>query len=99
VGHHNLLAGDFGVDRLPDILNEMHLAGDIDLGGRWVRVHGRSCCFYVVELSWSRGYCVWCDHPAERAVEVFQDAHDAFDSGIRRSSAPRTLPPPPHAAA
>lgn len=58
------------------------------MNGKWARLDGAHCTFYVVELSHSRGYFSWCDHPCERIVEYHAELVAAVRSGLRRAAEP-----------
>jgi hypothetical protein len=74
--------------RLVDALQALHLTGDIDLAGHWVKLPGPRCAVYVLELAWGAGYYTWCDHPRARTVEVYQDPVAAIQAGLRRAAQP-----------
>ena len=63
--------------------------GEIALAGRWVALHGPRCMVYVAEMSWGSAYWTWCDHPTERAVEVYDDPAAAIRAGLRRAARPQ----------
>lgn len=73
---------------LEDAIRSLHLQGEISMNGRWARLEGERFAFYVVELSYSRGYFTWCDHPSDRIVEHHPDPFTAVLSGLRRASRP-----------
>lgn len=73
---------------LVDVLNDLDIDADIDLEGRWVRIRGANCAVYIAELPWDRGLYMWCDHPAERAVQFYRDPYDAIRSGLKRAEHP-----------
>lgn len=76
--------------RLVDALRELRLEAEMAMEGRWVRIQGKRCSVYVVEMARQRGFFTWCDDPDERAIEFHEDALDAIRSGLRRAARPKT---------
>lgn len=74
--------------QLSDVLSELRLDAELDLDGRWARLHGELCEVFVAELKWGRGYITWCDHPAERTVEFYRDPRAAIRTGLSRAADP-----------
>jgi hypothetical protein len=72
--------------RLVDALANLGRQAEISPSGRWVRFQGIHCAVVVAEASRGRVFLSWCDHPAERTVERYEDPVDAIAAGLRRSA-------------
>ena len=72
---------------MADLVTALHLLGvtaEVELGGRWVALHGERGTAYVIETGWGSSFYVWSDLPEERAVVHYDDAVTAIEEGLRR---------------
>jgi len=70
---------------LLEALQALNLEGDLALSGRWVTLQGECSTVYVLAMPWGAPYYTWCDAPQARAVEVYWDAVEAIQAGLRRA--------------
>ena len=78
--------------RLVEAVRALGLEGEITLAGRWLRLQGERHAVYVAEAPWNGGFYTWCDHPDERAVELYCDPTEAIHAGLRRAAGRDTAP-------
>jgi len=71
--------------QLEKALRTLGLVGEVDLSGRWARLHGEQCAVYVVEAANTSGYYTWCDEPYARSVEFYLDPSVAIQTGLHRA--------------
>jgi hypothetical protein len=72
--------------RLVEALRALNLDGEVELGGRWVKLDGGRCAVYVIEGALESGFYTWCSDPAERTVEFYRDPIEAIQAGLRRAA-------------
>jgi hypothetical protein len=74
--------------RLVETLQALGLHGEVELGGRWVRLPGERATVYVIEAAWSDSFYTWCDLPGEQTIERYGSALEAIAAGLRRARRP-----------
>jgi hypothetical protein len=73
------------VTRLVEALNVLGLRGEVELGGRWLKLDGAHCSVFVVEEVFGASFYTWCDDPRARSVEQYHDPAEAILAGLRRA--------------
>jgi hypothetical protein len=72
------------MEQLPEALRALGISAEVSMSGRWARIRQGECLVYVVEALSGTRYYTWCNHPLERAVEVYPDPRQAIQAGLRR---------------
>jgi hypothetical protein len=67
-------------------LQFLGITAEVELGGRWVALHGERGTAYVIEAGWGSSFYVWSDLPEERAVARYADPVTALQEGLRRAA-------------
>ncbi len=76
------------MSRLVNALQSLGLQATVELGGRWVMLHGERCRVYVVQGPRSDGFYTWCDAADARSVKFFRDPIEAIQAGLHRAAQP-----------
>jgi hypothetical protein len=76
-----------GMEHLAEALQALGIAAEVSLSGRWARIQREQCLLYIVEALSGTRYYTWCDHPQERAVQVYPEPRQAIRAGLRRCAA------------
>jgi hypothetical protein len=76
------------MSQLVKALQTLDLEGELFLSGRWVILQGECSTVYVLAMPWGAPYYTWCGAPQARAVEVYWNAVEAIQAGLRRARCP-----------
>jgi len=76
------------VSRLLEAARELGLEVDVALSGSWVTLEGKRGRAYVAETPRRDTFLTWCDDPADRVVEQFDDPVEAINAAARRIDRP-----------
>ena len=76
------------VSRLLEAARELGIEVDVALSGSWVTLEGKRGRAYVAETQRRDIFLTWCDDPADRVVEQFDDPVEAINAAARRIEHP-----------
>ncbi len=74
---------------MTQLVEALHLEGEVSLGERWAKLRGERCWVYVATAK-DGGYFTWCGDPQERALAFYRDPIEAIQAGLRRAAKPDT---------
>ena len=77
---------DGPVSKLIVTLKDMDLAWEEGYTGLWVTLRRGNDSIHFIENANGTRFYTWCDNPAERTVQAFEDPQDAIHAGLRRCS-------------
>lgn len=66
-------------------LRLLGLQSEVSFSGRWAKVEGAHCAFFVAEAT-NGGYYCWCDDPSARTVQFHQHPVEAIHAGMERAA-------------